>query len=603
MICKLACVPRPAPVGPQLAAFLSTAVGAAKGAATNRTKSDQPASSKLPAQFSSLLGHLVEKKEKSSTKPAETVAVASAGSLPAPPAPPKQELPARGPAAFGLGHSGGDVLPSPPNNLQPENLAGVQALFTAPDFSSSAAAAKPAPNSQPLSISPAAGSSLNVLQNVSSPGISLAQGEPGADLVGRAVPGTADSGFSIDNSVTAEQEETPASPSLVALLGNGFAPVAAGSDSNPQTDSQDVSLLEGLSESSPRPATGAGSTRSQLTPDLTQKPVLSKTKISAGGLQMIDSGWKHAASSQTQLQAELESGLSGGDRGGNETLANSGHSENANAPQSNAGETPWPGSLAFAARLVPLPETPVMAANPSGSAQSASVGSGGQGDAEGSHSPGGATAQVSKDSPQSGPPADVQPAATSSSTPFAMMPSVPQTAAGQIQNNSFSEARPGNNSSPLPSAKDLQGAEPTTTVQAAVPSSARDIHLQLNQGEQRVDVRLSERSGEVHVAVRTPDPQLAGALRDDLPRLSDHLEASGFRAETWHAGLPGTLSGGERRPEAGQSSFSQPQDGGQRQTGQRDPQQQQQPRQPKPGTAQNSNSQRKDFQWLMSQLP
>jgi hypothetical protein len=174
-----------------------------------------------------------------------------------------------------------------------------------------------------------------------------------------------------------------------------------------------------------------------------------------------------------------------------------------------------------------------------------------------------------------------------------------------MQNNSSSDARPGNTPSSLPAAKGVQAAEPITGPQPAASSPARDIHLQLNQGEQRVDVRLSERSGEVHVAVRTQDPQLAGALRDDLPRLSDHLEASGFRAETWHSGLPEALSGGERRLETAENSFSQPQDDGQRQAGQRDPQQQQeqQPRQPKPGSAQNSNSQRKDFQWLMSQLP
>jgi hypothetical protein len=462
---------------------------------------------------------------------------------------------------------------------------------------------------------------LNVRQNAPSSGVSLGHTEVGRQSAAVPTPGKLDSSSSTQTSSTSEQEQPPVSPNMTALLGNGFAPVASTSDSNPQTDSQRASLAQDLPESSPRSATDAG--LSQLTPsvaapggvteksdsvfqpDLTEKPVLSKAKIGAGGLRehlasMTDPDWKHMASPQTQSQgAELESGMSRGDRGANDSPAHSEQSENPNAPQSNLGEAPQPGSLAFAARLVPLPET---AGNPGGSAQPASAGSGGQGDAGGSHPSNGAP-EVSKDSPKSGPAADAQPAATPSSSPSEPVPSVPQTAAGQIPNNSSSETRPANNSSPLPAAKDIQGAQPATGVQPAAPSPARDIHLQLNQGEQRVDVRLSERSGEVHVAVRTPDPQLAGALRDDLPRLSDRLEASGFRAETWHAGLAGTLSGGERRLEATESSFSQPQEDGQRQTGQRDPQQQQQPRQPKPGTAQNSNSQRKDFQWLMSQLP
>jgi len=131
----------------------------------------------------------------------------------------------------------------------------------------------------------------------------------------------------------------------------------------------------------------------------------------------------------------------------------------------------------------------------------------------------------------------------------------------------------------------------------------RDIQLQLNHGEQRVDVRLTERSGEVRVAVRTPDPQLAGSLREDLPQLSARLEQTGFRAETWHPTVSEAPSGIERRMPAGGSSFSDPQQGGQNQSRQ-EGQEQQPPRQPKPNASQGAtNQQRKDFAWLMSQLP
>jgi hypothetical protein len=86
---------------------------------------------------------------------------------------------------------------------------------------------------------------------------------------------------------------------------------------------------------------------------------------------------------------------------------------------------------------------------------------------------------------------------------------------------------------------------------AQPPAAVRDIRLELSGGEQRVEVRLMERGGEVHVAVRTPDTQLAGALRENLPSLSARLEQTGMRTESWHGG---TDAAAERRTEAAQSS-------------------------------------------------
>ncbi|HXN46332.1 MAG TPA: hypothetical protein VN893_06800, partial [Bryobacteraceae bacterium] len=51
-------------------------------------------------------------------------------------------------------------------------------------------------------------------------------------------------------------------------------------------------------------------------------------------------------------------------------------------------------------------------------------------------------------------------------------------------------------------------------------------------GEQ-VSLRVVERGGEVQVAVRTADPQLAGDLRQNLPDLVSELSGRGYRAETW----------------------------------------------------------------------
>jgi hypothetical protein len=105
----------------------------------------------------------------------------------------------------------------------------------------------------------------------------------------------------------------------------------------------------------------------------------------------------------------------------------------------------------------------------------------------------------------------------------------------------------------------------------------------------------------VLVAVRTPDPQLAGSLREDLPLLSSRLEQAGFRAETWHPSASATENG-PRAAESHSSNTSSQDQNPSRQGGQE--QQQSSPRQPKPPAAKAATtSPRKEFAWLMSQLP
>jgi hypothetical protein len=151
---------------------------------------------------------------------------------------------------------------------------------------------------------------------------------------------------------------------------------------------------------------------------------------------------------------------------------------------------------------------------------------------------------------------------------------------------------------PAPQAARTQIESPLESAKAATP--VREIEIQVNRGDQRVDVRLTERSGEVLVAVRTPDTQLAGTLREDLPLLSSRLEQAGFRADAWHPGA----SAPENRMRAAesQSSNTSSQDSNpSRQGGQE--QQQPSPRQPKPPAAKaTTNTPRKDFAWLMSKV-
>jgi hypothetical protein len=143
----------------------------------------------------------------------------------------------------------------------------------------------------------------------------------------------------------------------------------------------------------------------------------------------------------------------------------------------------------------------------------------------------------------------------------------------------------------------LLPSDPKTVATAAKP--AHDIQLQVSRGDQRVDVRMVERAGEVHVAVRTQDTRLAGALQQDLPALSARLEQTGFRTDTWHP--PSTAEAQVLAPEASPFNSSHQYNESQQHSGQQ--QDQRPPHRPEtPGDEENNEHQKKEFLWLISQL-
>ena len=95
-----------------------------------------------------------------------------------------------------------------------------------------------------------------------------------------------------------------------------------------------------------------------------------------------------------------------------------------------------------------------------------------------------------------------------------------------------------------PSAHVTAAPQPTaeTVPAAAEPQSAsttplKDISFHLTQaGAEKVEVRVVQQAGEVHVAVRTGDTDLAHGLRQGLTDLVGKLEDTGYRAETWRPG-------------------------------------------------------------------
>lgn len=64
-------------------------------------------------------------------------------------------------------------------------------------------------------------------------------------------------------------------------------------------------------------------------------------------------------------------------------------------------------------------------------------------------------------------------------------------------------------------------------------------------------MRLVDRSGELHVAVRSGRDELTHDLRQGLSELVGKLESNGYRTEVWR---PGTVSAAPASAEASQSN-------------------------------------------------
>jgi hypothetical protein len=171
------------------------------------------------------------------------------------------------------------------------------------------------------------------------------------------------------------------------------------------------------------------------------------------------------------------------------------------------------------------------------------------------------------------------------------------------------ESQPVVNSGPVghaasPDAPASAAPSRTDPTPAPVPAAAaHDIKLQVGgEGEQRVEVRVTERGGEVFVAVRTPDGRLAGDLRQDLPALAARLEQSGFHATTWQ---PSAGAGNQRLADPSAGAPSQDAQSQSRQNGrdaQRDPQEEKPKGPDNPAGPAQTKEQGKDFAWLLSSI-
>jgi hypothetical protein len=110
----------------------------------------------------------------------------------------------------------------------------------------------------------------------------------------------------------------------------------------------------------------------------------------------------------------------------------------------------------------------------------------------------------------------------------------------------------------------------------------KDISIQIGSGaNSKVEVRLVQQAGELHVAVHTPDSDVARGLQQGLPDLVSKLQESGYRSESWRPAdtsapanaattQPQSSSNHSRQQDAGTSSGWSQQQGGQRNRNQSD---------------------------------
>jgi hypothetical protein len=119
--------------------------------------------------------------------------------------------------------------------------------------------------------------------------------------------------------------------------------------------------------------------------------------------------------------------------------------------------------------------------------------------------------------------------------------------------------------------------ESVSDPQPSIPSvRPHSIDLRIGGTENSgVDVRVSQRAGDVQVTVRTPDTGLAQSLRDHLPELSDRLSQNGVHGDVWQS-TPAQTSADTNSNQSDQSGADAWRGQGQGQQQQRQQQEQEQ---------------------------
>jgi hypothetical protein len=107
---------------------------------------------------------------------------------------------------------------------------------------------------------------------------------------------------------------------------------------------------------------------------------------------------------------------------------------------------------------------------------------------------------------------------------------------------------------------------PTVDSTSKAAGPLKELSIQVGQTQQdRVQLRVVDRSGEVQVAVRASNPDVAQGLRQGLSDLVDRLQQNGFRTEAWRPG--GSVTSVQGTGETRQKEMQFQRDGSQQQSG------------------------------------
>jgi len=80
----------------------------------------------------------------------------------------------------------------------------------------------------------------------------------------------------------------------------------------------------------------------------------------------------------------------------------------------------------------------------------------------------------------------------------------------------------------------VRSADIDQTPAPSANNTIRDVRLQVTgSDDQRVDVRVMDRGGELRVSVRADDPSLVRSLQDNVADLSTRLDQAHFQSEVW----------------------------------------------------------------------
>ncbi len=86
--------------------------------------------------------------------------------------------------------------------------------------------------------------------------------------------------------------------------------------------------------------------------------------------------------------------------------------------------------------------------------------------------------------------------------------------------------------SDAPEAGNPTKADPETNTTSGEAVKTLNVRMSAG-GDQHVDIRVVERSGELSVSVRSADPALTRTLQDRMPELTSRLQDQHFQADTW----------------------------------------------------------------------